>query len=98
MKKAGKIFLWILGIMAWYTLAEPFIYAELDHGGSKALYLILIITGICLAIYLWKNSSRKTLEKENEELKAENQKLRQELEAQKVVSNVIAKTENREER
>ena len=97
MKKVGKYLIWILGIALWLFVLMFFFVIDTPTKNNTH-QLILIITGICLAIYLWKNSGKNKLEKENQELKSELQKLRQELEAQKVVSNVIAKTENREER
>lgn len=96
MKKIGKILLWILGILAWYMFFIS-MWAGDTNNGTNAHQLILIITGICLAIYLWKNSGKKALEKENQELKAENQKLRQELAAQ-AARHAMEKTESREGR
>ena len=85
MKKFWKILLWILGVIAWFFLLMMFWMADLTHGTSSHL-LILIITGICLAIYIWKKtgSGVKELEKENQELKEENQELRQQLQDQAV--------------
>ena len=96
MKKLGKILLWILGIIAWLTFLTTFIALEIEHT-IHALYIYLIITGICLAIYIWKKtgSGTKELEKENQELRAENQKLRQEL-AEQAVRHAMDKAENRE--
>ena len=67
------------------------------NNGTNAHQLILIITGICLALYIWKSKSSSTLEKENLELKAEVQKLRQEL-AEQAARYAMEKTESREGR
>ena len=96
MKKAGKFILWILGIVAWLFILTMFWVIDTPTGNNSH-QIILIITGICLAIYLWKNSGKKALEKENQELKAENQKLRQELAAQ-AARHAMEKTESREGR
>ena len=91
-----KYILWTLGIIAWLFIWGMFYTVDLATGNNTHK-LILIITGICLAIYLWKNSGKKALEKENQELKAENQKLRQELAAQ-AARHAMEKTESREGR
>ena len=85
MKKIRKILLWILGIVAWLTFLTTFIALEIEHK-IHALCVYLIITGICLAIFIFKKtgSKEKELEKGNQELKAENQKLRQQLQDQAV--------------
>ena len=66
---------------------------------SNTHQLILIITGILLTIYLLrgKTSGASALEKENQALKAEAQKLRKELEAQQAVAAAIEKSEKRED-
>ena len=85
MKKVGKLILWILGIIAWLFIMLFCWYIDTPTGGHTH-QLILIITGICLALYIFRKTGTgaKVLEKENQELKAENQKLREELQAQAV--------------
>ena len=99
MKTIGKILLWILGIIAWFFLLIIFQMADMTHGTPSHL-ILLIITGILLAIYLWRGKSpgTSTLEKEIQELKAENQRLRQELEVEQAARHAMEKTENREGR
>ena len=96
MKRVGKALLWILGIFTWLTFLETFVALEIEHK-IHALYIYLIISGILLAIYIWKKtgSGTKELEKENQELKAEIQKLRQEL-AEQTVQHAMDKAESRE--
>ena len=67
------------------------------NNGTNAHSLILIITGTCLAIYIFRKtgSSNKDLEKENQELKAENQRLRQELEQAQAVRRAMDKAEKK---
>lgn len=98
MKKFWKTLLWILGIIAWFFLLMMFWMADLTHGTSSHL-LILIISSILLAIYIWKKTGFgvKKLEEENQALKAENQKLRQEL-ADQAVKHAMDKAENREKK
>ena len=96
MKKIGKILLWILGILTWYMFFIS-MWAGDTNNGTNAHQLILIITGILLALYIWKSKSSSTLEKENLELKAEVQKLRQEL-AEQAAQYAMEKTESREGR
>ena len=98
MKKTGKILLWILGILTWYMFFIS-MWAGDTNNGTNAHQLILIITGILLTIYLLrgKTSGASALEKENQALKAEAQKLRKELEAQQAVAAAIEKSEKRED-
>ena len=98
MKKAGKFILWILGIALWLFILMFFLYID-TFRESNTHQLILIITGILLAIYLLrgKTSGASALEKENQALKAEVQKLRKELEAQQAVTAAIEKSEKRED-
>lgn len=69
------------------------------NNGTNAHSIILIITGVCLALYIFRKtgSGAKGLEKENQELKAENQKLRQELQEQ-VVRRAMDHAESREKK
>lgn len=85
MKKIGKYILWFLGITVWFFFLTPFWMADMTHG-SHTHQLIIIFTGICLAIYIFRktDSGAKEVKKENQELKAEVQKLRAELQAQAV--------------
>lgn len=98
MKKAGKFILWILGIALWLFILMFFLYID-TFRESNTHQLILIITGILLTIYLLrgKTSGASALEKENQALKAEVQKLRKELEAQQAVTAAIEKSEKRED-
>ena len=98
MKKAGKFILWILGIALWLFILMFFLYID-TFRESNTHQLILIITGILLTIYLLrgKTSGASALEKENQALKAEAQKLRKELEAQQAVTAAIEKSEKRED-
>lgn len=79
MKKAGKYLIWILGIALWLFILMFFFVIDTPTKNNTH-QLILIITGICLAIYLWKNSGRKALEKENQELRAELENLKKKIE------------------
>lgn len=98
MKKAGKFILWILGIALWLFILMFFLYID-TFRESNTHQLILIITGILLTIYLLrgKTSGASALEKENQALKAEVQKLRKELEARQAVAAAIEKSEKRED-
>ena len=98
MKKIGKIILWILGILVWYMFYVSS-WAGDTNNRTNAHQLILIITGILLAIYLLrgKTSEANALEKENQALKADIQKLRKELEAQQTVAAAIEKSEKKRE-
>ena len=98
MKTIGKILLWILGIIAWFFFLMMFWMADLTPGTTPHL-LILTFTAILLAIYLLrgKTSGASALEKENQALKAEVQKLRKELEARQAVAAAIEKSEQRED-
>ena len=97
MKKFGKILLWILGIIIWLFVLIFFLYIDTPTGNNTH-QLMLIITGICLAIYIFRKtgSSSKELEQENQELKAENQKLRQELEQAQAVRRAMDRAEKRD--
>lgn len=95
MKKFGKYLLWILGIFTWLNVLFIFWEADTTNGTSVHKY-ILIITGICLAIYIWRKtgSGTEALEQRVRELEAENQKLRQQMD-QEFVQSIIDKTENK---
>ena len=96
MKKLGKILLWIIGIFAWFMFFIT-MWAADTNKGTYTHPIILIITGICLIIYIWKKtgSGAKELEEENRELKEEVQKLRQQLQDQ-AVRRAMEKAESRE--
>ena len=98
MKKAGKYIFWTIGIALWFFFLILFRAMDTEYK-SHTHEIILIITGILLAIYIWKKagSGPKELEKENQELKAENQKLRQEL-AEQAVRHAMDKAESREKK
>ena len=98
MNKIRKYILWFGGIIAWLFILLFFLYIDTPTGNNTH-QIILIITGILLAIYIWKKagSGTKELEKENQELKAENQKLRQEL-AEQAVRHAMDKAESREKK
>lgn len=98
MKTFWKTLLWLLGIIAWFFLLMMFWMADLTHGTSSHL-LVLVISSILLAIYIWKKtgSGTKELEKENQELKAEVEKLRAEL-ADQAVRQAMEKAEKREKK
>jgi len=96
MKRAGKYILWILGVAAWLFVLLFFWGVDVPTGGYTH-QIILIITGILLGIYIFKKtgSEPKELEKENQQLKMDIQKLQKELEAQKAVAAAIEKSEER---
>lgn len=96
MKKTGKYILWILGTIAWLFLLMFFSVIDTPTG-NHTHQLILILTGICLALYIFRKtgSGAKELEKENQELRAEIEKLRQELQEQ-AVRRAMDKAEDRE--
>ena len=96
MKKTISIVLWIAGTITW--LLFLLLFRDIDTVQQSHTHeIILIITGILLAIHIGKRmgSGTKELEKENQELKAENQKLREEL-AEQAVRQAMDKAENRE--
>lgn len=68
MKKLLNFLLWVLGIFAWFMMILIFWMGDLNNGGIAHLF-ILVITGVCLAIYLFRNNKIKQLESENAELK-----------------------------
>ena len=96
MKKIGKILLWILGILAWFMFFTSMWEGDINNG-THTHPIILIITGVCLALYIFRKTGTgaKELEKENQKLRAENQQLRQELNQAQVVQRVIDKTEQK---
>ena len=97
MKKAWKYILWVLGFALWLFILMFFSVIDTPTG-NYTHQIILIITGICLALYIYRNTGTgaKELERENQELKAENEKLRQELQEQ-AVRRAMDKVENRGE-
>ena len=76
-----KYILGIIGFIVWLFLLITFIMADITHGNNTH-QLMLIITGICLALYIWKSKSseKQMLEKENQELKEEIKALKKKLE------------------
>jgi len=97
MKKAGKYIIWIAGIIVWLFTLTMFWVIDTPTGNNTH-QIILIITGVCLAIYIFRKtgSGAKELEKENQKLRAENEKLQAELD-QQLVQRVMDKVENRGE-
>lgn len=97
MKKAWKYILWVLGFALWLFILMFFSVIDTPTGNNTH-QIILIITGICLALYIYRKTGTgaKELERENQELKAENEKLRQELQEQ-AVRRAMDKVENRGE-
>ena len=97
MKKIGKYILRILGIIAWLFVMLFCWYIDTPTGGHTH-QLIIIFTGICLAIYIFRKTgpSTKGNEKENQELKAENQKLREELERAQAGQRAMERAEKRD--
>ena len=97
MKKAGKYIFWITGIIVWLFLLMMFWMADMTHKTFSHL-LLLIITGVCLTLYIYRKTDSRTkeLEQENQRLRAENEQLRAELQEQ-AVQQVINKVENRGE-
>lgn len=81
MKQIVKYIFGLLGFIVWLFLLITFTMADITHGNNTH-QIILIITGICLALYIWKNKSNRknALEKENQELKAEIKNLKKKLE------------------
>lgn len=79
MKNVGKYILWILGTAAWLFILLFFWSVDVPTGNNTH-QIILIITGICLALYIFRKTGSKTkeLEKENQELKAEIKELKEE--------------------
>ena len=68
MKKLIHFLLWILGIFAWFFMLITFWAGDITHGRNTHLF-ILVISGICFAIYLLRNNKIKQLEEENADLK-----------------------------
>jgi len=97
MRKAGKYIFWITGIIVWLFLLMMFWMADMTHKTFSHL-LLLIITGVCLALYIFRKtgSGAKELEQENQKLKAEVEQLRAELQEQ-AVRHAMDKVENRGE-
>lgn len=98
MKLIGKVILWALGIFAWFMFFLITWMGDINNGTYSHL-IILIITGSCLAIYIFRKtgSRAKELEKENQELKAEVEKLRAELQDQ-AVRRAMDKAERQEKK
>lgn len=97
MKAVGKIFLWVLGIFVW-LLFFLMTWMGDTNNGTSVHPIILIITGVCLALYIYRKtgSRAKELEQENQKLKAEVEQLRAELQEQ-AVRHAMDKVENRGE-
>ena len=97
MKKAGKYILWILGIIAWLFVLSMFWVSDV-YTNANTHQLILVITGVCLALYIFRKTrpSTKDNEKENQKLRAENQKLREELERAEAVRRAMDQAEKRD--
>lgn len=98
MQKVGKTLLWILAILAWLFILMFAWYIDIPTKNNTH-QIILIITGICLAIYIYRKtgSRAKELEKENQALKAEVEKLRAELQDQ-AVRRAMDKAERQEKK
>lgn len=86
MKKFINFLLWILGIFAWFFMLVTFWAGDITHGRNTHLF-ILVITGICFAIYLLRNNKIKQLESENAELK----KKLQEVERKTYIESLVDK-------
>lgn len=95
MKKIGIYILKIAGIILWFFFLILFRAMDTEYK-SHTHEIILIITGILLALYIWKrmSSGTKELEKENQKLKGENQRLQQEL-TEQAVRRAMDKAEQR---
>lgn len=90
-----KKVIWIVGIITWIFFL--LLFHDLDAINKNHTHeIILIITGICLAIYIYRKtgSNAKELEKENQALKSEIEKLRLELQEQ-AVRQAINKSEKK---
>ncbi len=68
MKKVGKYILWILGSLAWLFITMIFWYCDIGLG-TNTHQIVIIVSGICLALYIVKSGKRKALEAEIVELK-----------------------------
>lgn len=93
-----KKVIWIVGIITWIFFL--LLFHDLDAINKNHTHeIILIITGVCLAIYIYRKtgSRAKEVEKENQELKAEVEKLRAELQDQ-AVRRAMDKAERREKK
>ena len=92
MKTIGKYVLWFLGIFTWIIFFMLFLIGDSNNGTSVHTY-ILIITGICLALYIWRktDSGAKKLEQKVQELEKENRQLREQA-GQKFVQDIIDRT------
>ena len=74
MKKFLNFLLWVLGIIAWFFMLITFWAGDITHGRNTHLF-ILVITGVCFAIYLFRNNKIKQLKSENAELKKKLQEI-----------------------
>ena len=93
-----KKVIWIVGIITWIFFL--LLFHDLDAINKNHTHeIILIITGVCLAIYIYRKtgSRAKEVEKENQELKAEVEKLRAELQDQ-AVRRAMDKAERQEKK
>ena len=97
MKKIGKYILGVMGSVLWFFFLILFRAMDAEYQ-SHTHQIILVITGVCLALYIFRKtgSGAKELEKENQELKAEIQRLQQKL-AEQTVQRVIDKTEQKKQ-
>lgn len=96
MKTLRKYILWILGIIFWFIFFMTIWETEIITGANVHKY-ILVITGICLAIYIWKSKEPgiAKLKEENQQLKVENEQLRQQVN-QQFIQDILDKTENKQ--
>ena len=80
-----KYIFWILGIIAWLFVLGMFWSIDIATK-NKIHQIIITVAGICLAVYIYRKtgSKEKELEQQIQELKAENQRLREQADQQLV--------------